>query len=124
MEQGAGILFVCIDDNTLLLAMRSSQVSEPGTWGTFGGAIEPNEDMANAAIRETKEEAGVLPLNSRLITTLSNGIFKIFISDISLDNKDLWMKKIKLNKEHTKIQWFKLGELPDNLHKSISIIKT
>lgn len=32
---------------------------DSGRWGTIGGTIEPDEDPADAAVRETKEEAGV-----------------------------------------------------------------
>lgn len=124
MTPGAGILFTCIDDNTLLLGLRSEGIPGEGTWDTFGGAQEPGETLSETAFREAIEEAGNVP-DMRLITTLSNGQFKIFVVDVSLDNKLLWMTKIQLNKkEHQKIEWFRLGTLPQNLYGAIEIIRT
>jgi 8-oxo-dGTP pyrophosphatase MutT (NUDIX family) len=33
--------------------------ANPGGWGTIGGAIEPDESPAEAAVREAKEEANI-----------------------------------------------------------------
>ena len=44
------------DDDGRVLLVRTS---DDGTWATIGGLIEPNERPADAARRETKEEAGV-----------------------------------------------------------------
>jgi 8-oxo-dGTP pyrophosphatase MutT (NUDIX family) len=33
--------------------------ADSGRWGCIGGAVEPDEDPATAAVRETAEEAGV-----------------------------------------------------------------
>ncbi len=43
------------DDGRLLLVREAST----GLWQTIGGAIEPDESPREAAIRETREEAGV-----------------------------------------------------------------
>jgi 8-oxo-dGTP pyrophosphatase MutT (NUDIX family) len=42
-------------DGRLLMVLEA----ETGLWQTIGGAIEPDESPAEAAIRETAEEAGV-----------------------------------------------------------------
>lgn len=48
----------------VLLGKRSSLVSQPNTWGGFGGAREEGERAWDAALRELKEEAGIcLPSN-------------------------------------------------------------
>jgi 8-oxo-dGTP pyrophosphatase MutT (NUDIX family) len=43
-------------DNTFVLSMRSAGVMEPLTYGTIGGAIDPEEDTATALNRELEEE--------------------------------------------------------------------
>ncbi|MGO9247235.1 MAG: NUDIX domain-containing protein [Solirubrobacteraceae bacterium] len=45
------------DDDGRLLLVRESQTR---LWQTIGGAIEPDESPAEAAIREAAEEAGVV----------------------------------------------------------------
>jgi 8-oxo-dGTP pyrophosphatase MutT (NUDIX family) len=35
------------------------QIADTGLWATIGGAIEPDESPAEAALREAEEEAGV-----------------------------------------------------------------
>jgi ADP-ribose pyrophosphatase YjhB (NUDIX family) len=42
-------------DGRILLVRQAN----PGGWGTIGGAIEPDESPAEAAVREAKEEASV-----------------------------------------------------------------
>lgn len=55
---GAGCLFYARDTGRLLLAKRSTDVNEPGTWGTWGGAIDRGERPEDAVRREAGEEAG------------------------------------------------------------------
>lgn len=50
------VAVLCRDDHGRLLLVRQS---DTGTWATPGGLIEPDEDPRAAAVRETKEEAGV-----------------------------------------------------------------
>jgi 8-oxo-dGTP pyrophosphatase MutT (NUDIX family) len=56
--QGAGVVFLARDTRRLLLAHRSEEVEQPGTWGTWGGAIDAGEDPETAARREAAEETG------------------------------------------------------------------
>jgi 8-oxo-dGTP pyrophosphatase MutT (NUDIX family) len=58
-KRAAGCLFYAQDTGRLLVAHRSAAVQEPGTWGTWGGAIDEGEDAAEAVRREIAEEAGV-----------------------------------------------------------------
>lgn len=58
----AGLLPFAItpDGIRVLLALRSVNSHDGGTWGTLGGAIEPGETAWNAALREASEEAAGL----------------------------------------------------------------
>ena len=57
-KQGAGCLFLALDTGRICIAHRSRHVEQPNTWGTWGGAIDGNENPADAALREVREEAG------------------------------------------------------------------
>ena len=57
-SQGSGCLILARDTGRFLLCHRSAHVEQPGTWGNWGGAIDSNEDPAEAAKREVNEETG------------------------------------------------------------------
>ena len=42
--------------NEMLVLRRSARVSDPHTWATPGGIVEPGEDDLEAALREVDEE--------------------------------------------------------------------
>jgi len=127
IRKGAGIFFVCTEDNTALLIRRSQEVSEPGSWGISGGNLEEGEDFSTGAVRETIEELGAIP-RGRVIEVLKNAgagwQYAIFVADITWKQKKLMSAKIKLNYESDAIKWFRLNKLPTNLHSAISVIKT
>lgn len=58
---GAGVLPICTKTKRILLAYRSAYVNEPHTWGVFGGKLDEgvqDEDLAQVALREFREESG------------------------------------------------------------------
>jgi len=57
-KQAAGCIFYSIATNKYLIAHRSNMVEEPGTWGTWGGAMDNNETPMQAVSREIHEETG------------------------------------------------------------------
>ena len=57
-NQGAGCIFLAKSTGRILLQHRSRAVQEPGTWGTFGGAIDAGEEPEEAVRREVHEETG------------------------------------------------------------------
>ena len=64
----AGILLQAEDTGNYLIALRSQDVMEPGTWGIIGGKIDDDEDPEMAARRELQEETGYNgPLDLKLI---------------------------------------------------------
>jgi 8-oxo-dGTP pyrophosphatase MutT (NUDIX family) len=119
LRQGAGFVFVCQEDQTILLARRSKYVSEPGTWTGLGGAVEPGESVREAAIREVQEEAGSMPRIDKELATLRyerNGfVFTTFVANLTKEEKQRW--KPKRDHENDRIEW--LHELPDNLHPGL-----
>lgn len=68
-RQGAGLIFRARPTGRLLLARRSGGVQDPGTWGTWGGAVDPEETPEAAARREALEEAGLTASSLTLLFT-------------------------------------------------------
>jgi 8-oxo-dGTP pyrophosphatase MutT (NUDIX family) len=77
---GAGVLFVCEDDHTAMLLLRSSSVYDPNVWGVPGGAIlgtdgHHGDDSTGGrfskklvwqtAVTETMQECGYFPRQYR-----------------------------------------------------------
>jgi len=56
-KQGAGSIPFCKNTRRFLIARRSRWVEEPGTWGTWGGAVNRGETPEQTAIRELHEES-------------------------------------------------------------------
>ena len=53
------VVSVIFDGCRFLTIKRSQQVKAPGAIGFAGGGVEPNEDQADAIVREMREELGV-----------------------------------------------------------------
>lgn len=54
---GAGVLLTT--GEKVLVLLRSGDVTEPGTWGLPGGAVDPGEDALRAGLRELGEETEI-----------------------------------------------------------------
>lgn len=57
-RKGPGCVVHALSTGRFLLALRSAWVQEPGTWGTWGGAVPEGVDPAASALRELAEETG------------------------------------------------------------------
>lgn len=57
-KQGAGSIIMAKTTGRLLIQKRSDFVEEPGTWGTWGGAIDSNLSPVDGATKEFEEETG------------------------------------------------------------------
>ena len=107
---GAGVLFTCSEDGTVLLLLRAAWVEQGGTWGIPGGGIgegfyrtpmQPLTDMRvfrKKAEEEVEEECGALP---PYMTRLPEGLpfteyedcgfrYVTFILDITRAQKATW----------------------------------
>lgn len=63
-KRGAGCMLMAQSTLRFLLPMRSAQVSEPHTYGTWGGAIDGSENPAVSVRRELREESGYVGVSS------------------------------------------------------------
>lgn len=130
-QKASGIMYICPEDETILLLRRAKHIDQPNTWGIAGGALTegffPNnhneEDPSDvifleSAKREVNEEIGVIPESNILVemTTFKDKGFtyKTFIYAIDLEIKS--NLNIVLSNEHTEYRWFKFDNLPKNLH--------
>ena len=122
---GSGILFVCPEDNSVLLFERSWDVMEPKTWGIVGGRIDDpeNETAWDSAMKESFEETGGdLPFGEilgEIVYKEENFIYTNFVYGISLSQKEQW--NIRLNWENDDYKWIPfeslvVGEIPFRLH--------
>lgn len=112
------------DKNRLILQKRA----DCGKWGFFGGMVEMGESVAEAAIREVKEESGfdveivsLFGVYSKYFAEFTNGdkaqpICHIFKAKIIGGNP------IAFNSETDKIGYFEPNNLPEMFckqHKDI-----
>src|SRR5690554_6893855 len=106
-----GVAAVIIRDDKILLLRRTGPLK--GTWGYVAGKIEASEKAWQAALREIKEETGLIPseLYSADIQEQfyeigrdSIWIAPVFVGYI-LDEQE-----VKINEEHDDYKWVTPGE--------------
>lgn len=132
---GAGIVFYCPFDETVLLGKRAGWVADPGTWSHPGGSVEegwvetPVDDPVTdedvffeTAMRETEEECGSLPrgisLSSRIEFEDEGFRYVTYLSKLSIEQKLSWSPTVA-DEETEEWDWFAIDELPDPLHPKL-----
>ena len=122
-KQGAGAIFLARDTGRLLIAHRSRSVEQPGTWGTWGGAIDDpeGETPKDAVKREVAEESGyrgrfdLIPLY-----VFQKGAFKFHNFLVIVDCEFT----PKLDWENQGYRWVEYGDWPKPMHFGLaSLIK-
>ena len=130
---GAGVMFTCEEDDTVLLLLRAEWVQQGGTWGIPGGGIgeghfrtpmQPITDMRvfrEKAEEEVREECGSLPPDTRTrrpMTSLPEGLafteyddcgfrYVTFLCDLTREQKAAW-KPYSADGENDAFVWFPL----------------
>lgn len=116
-KRAAGCLFYARDTGRLLIAHRSGEVQEPGTWGTWGGAIDESEDPFEAVEREAREEAGVsggIELLPVWTFQHSSGFkYHNFLAVVPAEFEP------RLNWETQGFEWVRPGDWPTPLHPGL-----
>jgi 8-oxo-dGTP pyrophosphatase MutT (NUDIX family) len=132
---GAGIVFYCSLDETILLGKRSNWVTDPGTWGYPGGAVDegwqntPIEDPVTdedvffeTATREASEECGSLPpgmsFSSRTTFEDEGFCYVTYLCKLSYEQKSAW-RPTPADGEMDEWDWFELDDLPSPLHPKL-----
>lgn len=107
---GAGVLPIAKSTGRILVSLRSKSVNEPGTWGTFGGAVDASENPRHAAQREMLEELGCcrgVELIPAYVFTSPGGGFR-FSNFIGLVDDEF---KPRLDWETERAEWMTYEEL-------------
>lgn len=115
-QAGAGILPVCKSTKRVLLNLRSPHVNEPSTYGTWGGAIDSNEDAKKAALREFQEESdynGPIQLHKAYVFKTNGFTYTNFIGVVPKEFVP------KLDWESAGFVWVPLSEIPKPLHPGL-----
>ena len=114
-KRGAGVLFKARSTGRILIAHRSEEVEQPGTWGTWGGAMDPNETEVEAAIREAEEEAGYTPSHHDI------ALLHVFEHESGFRYTNFLVRTPAefdpiMNWETQGFAWVNYGEWPNPLH--------
>ena len=119
-KAGAGSIFLARSTGRIGIAQRSNHppphnVEQPGTWGTIGGAIDPESNAMEAAIKEAAEEVGYTRRPHDFLTILDvfhSGSFQYTTFVYVVDDEF----EAHLNWEAQDFGWFHFGEWPEPLH--------
>jgi 8-oxo-dGTP pyrophosphatase MutT (NUDIX family) len=119
-RRGAGCVIMARDTGRFCIAHRSSRVEQPGTWGTWGGAIDEGEDPAQAARRELAEEAGytgAMKLVPLYVFKHESGFtYYNFLAIVEQEFRP------KLDWETQGYDWVEYGAWPSPLHPGLKAV--
>lgn len=116
-KSGAGCLFLAKNTGRICIAHRSTDVQEPGTWGTWGGAIDKNESPEQAVAREIKEETGY----SGAFELVPLFVFKhdtgfVYYNFLAIVDEEFTPQ---MNWETQGFDWAKFGDWPSPIHPGL-----
>jgi 8-oxo-dGTP pyrophosphatase MutT (NUDIX family) len=117
----AGCIILSSSSNKFLLPLRSPEVDDPNCWGTWGGAIDGNENPATSVRRETREENGYTGV-SRLYPLLvfsnpdSGMVYHNYLMIVPEEFEPA------LNWETSKAEWFDWGSFPEPMHSGLQAL--
>lgn len=118
-NRGAGCIFFAKSSRKFMLAHRSEDVEQPGDFGSFGGAIDSNEDPITALKREIKEETGFNgPCEIKELYVFKSANFRYYNYVVIVENEF----KPTLDWENQGYVWCTLDDLPHPLHFGIKSI--
>jgi 8-oxo-dGTP pyrophosphatase MutT (NUDIX family) len=99
------------------------RATEDGKWHTIGGSIDPGEEIADAAVREAREETGLTIEPLRLVgvytdppVTYADGNVVLYIS-LAFECRIVSGTPHVADDESLELGWFAAGELPDDLRE-------
>ena len=105
-------LCFCLDGNQVLLAMKKRGFGA-GKWNGYGGKVQGNESPRKAAVRELKEESGLV--------THEKNLEQVALVRFCFDEKPVfkchvflireWQEEPK-ETEEMRPQWYQVSQLP------------
>jgi len=113
-KKAAGIIVIS-SDKEIFLGFRSGKSGISETWASPGGKVEANETFKETAIREFHEETGYkLEIDKLQNFHTEENLEWIYITYIYKINKKFDLPQG--DGENTAFGWFKLSNLPKQLH--------
>jgi len=114
-RRGAGCLVYARSTGRFLVALRSDYVQEPGTWGTWGGAVPEGVDAAASTLRELAEETGCAEVEAMVPAYVfrdeaTGFAYENFVAVVEDEFEPV------LNWENDGWRWVEQGEWPEPLH--------
>ncbi len=103
---------VIVDEQGRTLLIRRSKANKnfTGKWEWPGGKVDPGEDFAAAAIRETKEETGLDVELTGVAGVAQFEMPKAFVAMLCMEARIVG-GEIALSEEHDAFQWVPLSKL-------------
>jgi mutator protein MutT len=117
MIKASGACIVAKDTKRILLQQRSTDSSYPRHWGFWGGKVETKENIAQAVLRELKEEIGDIGDHILKIYPFDqyhskDGEFSYYTFIVLVENEFI----PNLNNETGGYSWININYLPKPLH--------
>lgn len=117
--QGAGCVFFARSTGRFLIAHRSEAVLQPGTWGTWGGAMDDGESPYAAVTREVREEAGYMgDFDIAPMYVFESGSFRYSNFLVLVDDEF----EPHMNWETQDFRWCQYGDWPSPLHFGLEAV--
>jgi len=98
-----------------LLLLRSKKMIYANQWRMVGGKVEQGESYWEAALREVKEELGLIPDSFWVIPSV-NSFYEAKsdqIHQIPAFAAEISNQEITLDTEHTEYRWVKVDEIEE-----------
>jgi ADP-ribose pyrophosphatase YjhB (NUDIX family) len=120
---GVGVGVIIVDDNKILLGLRSSnadtadsELHGEGTWTLPGGGMNYGETFESTAIRETKEETN-LDIDDIKVICIQNdkNEYAHYVSIGMVAGKHSGKLQTMEQAEIIMWKWFNLNDLPTNI---------
>ncbi len=105
-------LCFCLNNDEVLLAMKKRGFGA-GKWNGYGGKVDTGETECVAAIRELKEESGLITTEETLQKVALIGFYfdNNLVFECTVYTTHNW-KNEPIETEEMRPQWFKLNNLP------------
>lgn len=107
-KMGAWMIIRALDTGRILIGKRSKHVNNSGNWNFFGGGVDKGERFIEGALRELKEELGMVirgPIVKLMEFSDGSRLNRYYLLDVPQEFDP------KLNPEHSKSKWVKPTDL-------------
>lgn len=102
----------CLKGNKVLLGMKKTSIGA-GWWNGFGGKVQPPETFEAAAVRELKEESGLVTTEKDLVLVAK---IKFFFADTPKFDCPVYITRNwtgePVETNEMRPQWFSIDNLP------------